>query len=85
MIKSLFRRIDPMINKMVVHFITHGCMAQENEFDFIGKIVGVEYKRGMKFYKIDVFLDKHTNVNESVLAPSWYLHHAKENLYVYFD
>ena len=78
-------RIDPMINKMVIHFTTHGCMAQQHEFDFIGKIDGVEYRDEHKFYRVKVLRFDSEDKEKFTLAPSWYLSKVVDDLYIYFD
>lgn len=82
------------MNKTVIHFTTHGCMAQIHEFDWIGKIVGTEYPThcdGKMFYKVKVLKDQRgesrdNNVkNEFELVPSWYLQDLGGDFYIAYD
>lgn len=50
--------VDPNIGKTIVHFISHGCMAEQHEFDYIGTIVEVTTRKNcgnLKFYKVEVW------------------------------
>lgn len=86
---NIFKRlIDPMIGKTVIHFSTHGCMAQIEEFDYIGEIVDTTYPRycdGKKFYKVSVFKKGNNSEREFEEVPSWYLQKIGGNIYVAYD
>lgn len=94
-LKSLQKAIDPKIGKTVIHFTTHGCMGQIHEFDFIGKIVDVDFIQNYgshgpkKFYKVEVLKspkgEKRDGVTESKLVPSWYLQNLGGDFYIAYD
>lgn len=78
--------VDPMIGKTVIHFTTHGCMAQIEEFDYIGEIVGICYPKhfqGSMFYEVKVL--KGGNGETTRQAPSWYLMKLNDKTFVYYD
>lgn len=93
---SWFRKakevLDPLMGKTVIHFTTHGCMATEHEFDYIGTIVGTAYPAGdRKFYKVKVLKDKYGELRNNPkeinirLAPVWYLQSLGADFYIYYD
>lgn len=86
--------IDPMIGKTIIHFQTHGCQGEIEEFNYIGKIIGITYPRlsqGKKFYKIEVFKDefgekRDGNLRDEITeVPSWYLQKLDSNIYIAYD
>lgn len=92
--------VDPLIGKTVIHFTTHGCMANIHEFDYIGKIVDSFVKEQEmvmnlvsrhKFYKIKILKDKggearDKNVNDEYRdIPSWYLQDLGGDFLIAYD
>lgn len=92
--KRLKEIIDPMLGQTVIHFITHGCMAEQHEFEYIGVIVGTTYPRlcdGKKFYRVQV--EKYKGLErrdgsfdkfEFQEVPSWYLQ-KMNGFYIAYD
>lgn len=89
---KIFRKlrevIDPMIGQTVIHFISHGCMGTEEEFDYIGKIIGIAdpgYYSGSTpplFYKVKI--EKGKPGRDFAKIPSWYLL-KKNGFYIAYD
>jgi len=94
-LKRLFAKLrDPKIGKTVIHFTTHGCMGQIDEFDYIGTIVGVTYPKncsGKKFYKVEVLKCKSREKRNGNLErqyeeiPSWYLQDIGGDFFISYD
>ena len=94
--KKIKELIDPKIGKTVIHFTTHGCMATIHEFDYIGKIIGIEshkdFSGGKFLYVVKVLKDRHggekRNNNlerEYEQVPSWYLKNIGGDFYIVYD
>lgn len=86
--------IDDKIGKTVIHFTTHGCQGQDNEFDFIGTIVDTTYPKycnGKMFYKVEILKGKGGEkrdgnlVEEFSEVPSWYLQNLGGDFYIAYD
>ena len=85
--------IDPLMGKTVIHFTTHGCMATIHEFDYIGKIVDVEYKEDdrYKMYKVEVLKNNEGERRDNNLitlyehVPSWYLQDLGGDFLIAYD
>jgi hypothetical protein len=91
---KILNATDPKIGKTVIRFTTHGCMGQTDEFDFIGKIVGIAYPKhcdGKKFYKVEVLkagsYEKRNNnlKREYEEVPAWYLQDIGGDFFVAYD
>ena len=89
----IFKNItDPYIGKTVIRFTTHGCMAQNQEFDYIGTIIG-SYKRpdGSKMYEVVVLKKGSLDRRDVGFAmplehvPSWYLQNIGGDFLVTYD
>lgn len=91
---NIFKR-DKFLNKTVIHFSTHGCMANIEEFEWIGKIVGKTYPKscdGKLFYQIKVLKCKFGELRNTpklepqfIEIPSWYIQNLGENIYIIYD
>lgn len=96
----LGKLVDPMIGQTVVHFVTHGCMGTEHEFNYIGIIVDSEptedniYIKGHGigvYYKVRALKDqggesrnKDGCKREFYSVPSWYIQNLG-GMYVAYD
>ena len=92
--KRVANKLDPFIGKTVIHFTTHGCMATEHEFDYIGTIIEAErhLTNGQKMYAVKILKDCHGGElrNNNLLrfyesVPSWYLQSLGGDFYIAYD
>lgn len=83
-----------MIGKTVIHFTTHGCMGQDHQFYYFGKIIEPCYPtndKSLKYYKIEVLKYQSTEKRDGNLkfdfinVPAWYLQKLDENIFVAYD
>ena len=77
--------IDPFIGKTVVRFTTHGCMGQDQEFSYVGTIVGSKVSwQGYKEYILEAYKDEQ-HPREEHYVSAGQLIHKRGNIYVVFD
>ena len=90
--KSMQKTVDPYIGKVVICFTTHGCQGQNNEFKYVGTIVGRAENREPlgESYTIEIHVDKEALESRDrkeklfVVASLYELGKLSNNLYIIY-
>lgn len=98
--RGVLKKTAPLFSmkgKTVIHFVSHGCMGQIHEFDWIGVIVGTTYPKfcdGKMYYKVKVLKNKNgyelrdIKISDQTIykeVPSWYLQDLGGDFYCVYD